>query len=261
MKDYYAILGLDPDASPESIKLAYRHLARTAHPDLMGHLGSKSKAAASDRMAELNEAYAVLSNPRQRREYDEEWRAFQAGLPEEAPAPSAEAATEPAVPAPPRARARSASEVIGSVVGQFSAHLRQDLLSSRHAAVWTVRRLEGFEWAAEATSWFRYYCVALRGFNTADLEAAQKFTNYAHLAVERSRSVIRQNYFLFLMPFQRIAAPDQVAASCRRFAGNARDHALVILMDVSHGRSITCGPRVQDEKFEAVLKQIGVSRP
>lgn len=260
MKDYYAILGLDSDASPESIKLAYRHLARTAHPDLLGHLGSLPKAAASDRMAELNEAYSVLSNPRQRRDYDEQWRAYQTGLPEEAPAQPMEAPPEVAVPAPPRARARPASEVMSSVVGQFSAHLRQDLLSSRQADAWTVRKLEGFEWAAEARSWFRYYCVALRGFTTADLVATQKFATYAHLAMERSRSIIRQNYYLFLMPFQRISAPEQVTASCRRFAGNASDHAVVVLMDVSHGRSITCGPRVRDEKFEAVLKQIGVSR-
>ena len=33
MEDYYAILGLDQGASPESIKLAYRRLARESHPD------------------------------------------------------------------------------------------------------------------------------------------------------------------------------------------------------------------------------------
>ena len=63
-KDYYKILGVDKKASTEDIKKAYRKLARKYHPDI-----SKEKDA-DKRMAELNEANAVLSDAEKRAEYD-----------------------------------------------------------------------------------------------------------------------------------------------------------------------------------------------
>lgn len=64
MKDLYAILQLAETATPTEIKQAYRKLARTYHPDRL------SQAASGERMRELNEAYAVLSNAEKRQRYD-----------------------------------------------------------------------------------------------------------------------------------------------------------------------------------------------
>ena len=64
-KDYYQILGLDKNAPPQKIKEAYRRLALQYHPDR-----NKENPAALEMMKELNEAYAVLSDPRKRRDYD-----------------------------------------------------------------------------------------------------------------------------------------------------------------------------------------------
>jgi DnaJ-class molecular chaperone len=64
-KDYYEILGVDSNASQQDIKDAYRQLAFQYHPDR-----NKDDAAASDKMKELNESYAILSDPAKRREYD-----------------------------------------------------------------------------------------------------------------------------------------------------------------------------------------------
>ena len=64
-KDYYKILGVDPKASAQDIKKAYRRLARKHHPDL-----SKDPESAR-RMAELNEANTVLSDPEKRAAYDQ----------------------------------------------------------------------------------------------------------------------------------------------------------------------------------------------
>lgn len=65
MTDYYEVLGVSPDASGEEIKRAFRTLAREHHPDVTG-----GDPASEQRYKEVSEAYAVLSDPNKRREYD-----------------------------------------------------------------------------------------------------------------------------------------------------------------------------------------------
>ena len=65
-KDYYAALGVAPDADDQAIKQAYRKLARQYHPDV--NPGDKQ---AEERFKEINEAYQALSDPERRRKYDE----------------------------------------------------------------------------------------------------------------------------------------------------------------------------------------------
>ncbi|GEN81164.1 DnaJ C-terminal domain-containing protein [Actinotalea fermentans] len=63
-KDFYATLGVPKNADAAAIKKAYRKLARELHPD------TNPDAAAEDRFKEVGEAYAVLSDPEQRQQYD-----------------------------------------------------------------------------------------------------------------------------------------------------------------------------------------------
>lgn len=65
-KDYYAVLGVLPDAEDIVIRAAYKALAQRYHPDRM----AGPKAAANARMAGINEAYAVLSDAEKRKTYD-----------------------------------------------------------------------------------------------------------------------------------------------------------------------------------------------
>lgn len=62
--DYYATLGVARDASQDEIKKAYRRLARKYHPDV------SKEADAGKRMAAINEANEVLSDPEKRKIYD-----------------------------------------------------------------------------------------------------------------------------------------------------------------------------------------------
>ncbi len=64
MKDYYAILDVDRNASNEDIKLAFHRLARKYHPDL------NKEPEAEEKFKEINEAYQVLSDLRERANYD-----------------------------------------------------------------------------------------------------------------------------------------------------------------------------------------------
>ncbi len=63
--DYYQILKLDKNASTKQIKNAYRELAFQYHPDQ-----NKDNPEAAEKMKQINEAYAVLSDSAKRREYD-----------------------------------------------------------------------------------------------------------------------------------------------------------------------------------------------
>lgn len=64
-KDYYEVLGVAKDASADDIKKAFRKLAVKYHPDR-----NQGDTAAEEKFKEINEAYAVLSDPDKRKKYD-----------------------------------------------------------------------------------------------------------------------------------------------------------------------------------------------
>ncbi|MBN2180190.1 MAG: J domain-containing protein [Deltaproteobacteria bacterium] len=63
--DYYQVLGIEKDAEAGEIKDSYRKLALKYHPDR-----NNGDPASAEKMKSINEAYAVLSNPQKRQDYD-----------------------------------------------------------------------------------------------------------------------------------------------------------------------------------------------
>ncbi|HEY9166592.1 MAG TPA: DnaJ domain-containing protein [Candidatus Kryptonia bacterium] len=74
-KDYYKVLGVTKNATPEEIKSVYRKLALKYHPDR-----TKGDKVAEEKFKEVNEANEVLSDPEKRKKYDqfgEDWKHYQ----------------------------------------------------------------------------------------------------------------------------------------------------------------------------------------
>ena len=63
LPNYYEVLGITKDATPDQIKQKFRQLAKKTHPD-------KTKEDSEEEMIELNEAYEVLSDKERREKYD-----------------------------------------------------------------------------------------------------------------------------------------------------------------------------------------------
>ena len=66
IRDYYEVLGVDKNADDAALKKAYRALAKKYHPDV-----NPGDAEAEKKFKEASEAYAILSDPEKRRQYDQ----------------------------------------------------------------------------------------------------------------------------------------------------------------------------------------------
>lgn len=70
-RDYYVVLGVNKGASEDEVKKSYRKLAMKYHPDRVSTLPDAEKKQAEEKFKELQEAYAVLSDPQKKQMYDQ----------------------------------------------------------------------------------------------------------------------------------------------------------------------------------------------
>lgn len=271
MEDYYAILGLDPGASPESIKLAYRRLARESHPDRNINSSETEKNALSLHMAQLNGAYAVLSDASQRREYDEKLRilgTLNGGNAVSGATKTTSATKTATLPVkPPKAgagqRVQPSRDADLTLVREFSKQLRANLLSNRKGFTWKEAPQEGFDWGLECVSWTTHYCVAARGFALLDPAAAKKFANYSEVVVARCNRPVRKSHFLFLLPFQQLSQWEVISTELARlFSPEHRESKTdnpiaVVLFDSRRGSTLRVGGQLKDKHFEELLQCLG----
>ena len=69
--DYYKILGVEKDATPDQIKKAYRKIAIKYHPDKWGDAPEAERKDAEEKFKKAAEAYSVLSDADKRSRYDQ----------------------------------------------------------------------------------------------------------------------------------------------------------------------------------------------
>jgi curved DNA-binding protein CbpA len=102
VQNFYQLLSVEPTATPEEIKRAFRSEIARYHPDKVQHLGKEFQEMAASRAAALTEAYRILMNAELRAEYDRMYVGTVAAAPA-SPAPHAQSdPARPATPEPPR---------------------------------------------------------------------------------------------------------------------------------------------------------------
>jgi curved DNA-binding protein CbpA len=267
--DYYAILGVDSGASHESIKIAYRRLARENHPDRNVNSNENQKSGFAMQMLQLNEAYAVLSDSKRRREYDEKLR-VEGILSSRSHTATVTTDTKTEVrPSPPpkvQVRSRPHTDAEASIVSEYGGHLRAVLQADKKKFSWKKMDLDGFDWGLEASFWTSHYCVALRGFADLNAAAAKKFLNYAQIAIARGNRQLKKSYFLFLIPFHRLTEWDSVSVQCQQFVTDPNHTGLskvpggILLLDMQRSRTLRFGPAVDDERFQKLVEYVGTPR-
>ena len=110
MKDFYAILQVQPNCSAEEIREAYKRLAREFHPD--GHPRQDDARAAyyAEAMVAVNEAYETLKDPAKRRAYDLQFKLRQF--------------------TPPKVEDSGTLDLLGFVTGTLSARVPQNIMNA-----------------------------------------------------------------------------------------------------------------------------------
>jgi hypothetical protein len=245
-------------------------MARKSHPDRNIDSTEVERSSLSLQMAQVNGAYEVLSDPVQRREYDEKLRILGTlNGTSESRVTKPSTVTKAATVAGTRTKSQASQRVQPSqdsdltLVQEFSKQLRSNLLANRKGFSWKEVPFEGFDWGLECASWTTHYCVAGRGFAVLDPAAAKKFANYSEVVVTRFNRTLRKSRFLFMLPFQHLSQWESVSVEFNRlFSSENRETRLevpigIILFDARRGRSMQVGGQLKEKHFEELLECLG----
>jgi curved DNA-binding protein CbpA len=260
-KDYYAILGVAPDASISEIKKAYRALAHQFHPDRMGT--DVDTQAGMDRMVEINEAFAVVSDVKKRASYDQ----LRAG-----PAKAEDSSERPSVdwvmPVEPTAAAvvtpASNLAVADSVSEDFLQKLKALVAQAGASANLKEEPAKPWLWSFQGKTWGGSYSVSMLLCPTMNPNVARENVSQIQAMIKKRRSGWKSNVFLFIIGFQTLSEGETVLKILRSFCNQdanstTRNLVNIVIMDMKSRRSVLCGKRTHETNIDPVFAALSIS--
>jgi hypothetical protein len=259
-KNYYEVLGVEPDSDSAAIKKAYRALVQRYHPDRLHDRQEITNA--SERMIEINEAFAVLADSKRRAEFDRETTALK--TPPKPPEPAEEDWDIPiATPkeAPPAAKRNTAVE--RSVAQEFLDKLKAQLLSEMAGAKFKEEGDPGWKWSLVGKTWGAGYWIGVRQVSLLNPNSAKEMLGQLQAVAAKRRSGWKNSLFIAVFAFDSLQEGEVVLKLCRGFANREenntpRNRINVVVLDLNQRRLVLCGKKTSDMHHGAILRALGV---
>lgn len=263
MKDHYSTLGVAPTSNASDIKKAYRALAIRFHPD---RVQGADSITASEKMIQINEAFAVLSDERRREAYDREMLAERTPKPAR---PAQPPSTDWEIPVAPTARkaadsVRQNSAVNQSVSQDFFDKIKLQVMNIGESAKMKEETEPGWAWSLQGKTWGANYWVSFRVLPVLSSNTARELMKQIETVMSKRRSGWKNNAFVFVVAFKEIQESDMVLKMFRTYClreenSVPRNMVNLIVMDANQRRSVFCGKRSGDELLQAMLQTLGVT--
>lgn len=263
MKDHYATLGVSPTSNASDIKKAYRALAIRYHPD---RIQGGDSITASEKMIEINEAFAILSDERRREAYDLDLLAERNPKAAKSAQPASNDWEVPVAPTPKRApeAARQNTAVNQSVAQDFFGKLKLQVMTIGESAKMKEEAEPGWLWALQGKTWGGNYWVSFRLLPLLSTNTAREVMKQIETIMSKRRSGWKNNAFIFVVAFKELQESDIVLKLLRTYClreenSVPRNMVNIIVLDANQRRSVFCGKRSGDELLQSILQTLGVS--
>jgi curved DNA-binding protein CbpA len=260
-KDYYSVLGVSPDSDSGEIKKAYRALVQRYHPDRVR--GDDENTNASERMIEINEAFAILGDEKLRADLD---RARQASRP---PVAAPEAADDWEIPVSPMKKrgdepVKRHSGVEKSVAKEFLEKVKLQLLQEGGATKFKEEGDPAWRWSLIGKTWGAVYWVGVRQVDLLNPNTAKELITQLQALIAKKRSGWKSNFFVFIFAFDALQDSDVVLKLFRALANReefstAKNLVNIVVLDLNQRRSVLCGKRSGDLNCSGILRTLGIA--
>jgi curved DNA-binding protein CbpA len=260
-KDYYGVLGVPPDSDSTEIKKAYRALVQQFHPDRVQ--GKDEVTNASERMIEINEAFAVLADTKRRAQFDRELASDKA--PSKPAEPEVENWEMPLAPGREKVRpTRRNVAVEQSVAQEFLDKAKAQLLQDGAAIKFKEEGEQPWRWSLLGKTWGANYWVGVRSVSLLNPNTAREMLTQAQSLIEKRKSAWKNNFFVFLFGFDSLHESETVLKMIRTFTNREENSAAknlvnIVVVDLNQRRMVLCGKRSADLNYAAVLHALGIS--
>ena len=259
-KDLYAVLGLKPNAGTEEMKKAYRRLAQEYHPDRHQGDSEEQRALANERMVEISKAFRVLGNATERAAYDKKRGEAQSATAAARSAAAAHGSAPQRSAPPPQSEGRSK---LGRDIAQdFLLKLCAQLKNKGGGVSWKEEPAPSRDWThlLRSSEFGTGYSLLLYQTRDATPSLARQFVRNVEAFVKAQRSLWRNDYFVFVLAFEKLTSTDEVVAVCNKFERMGKSgpltrwRAVIVLLDAHNMRSVFCGRPIPVEPLKQTFQ-------